>query len=150
MPYTKEHTDTSKPGESRPVQHFEVTEEEAGQRLDNYLQRRLGGLPRSRLYRVIRKGEVRVNGHRVRPERRLQPHDRVRVPPVRLASPDEPRHPPRELAARALQVFRTLGIGLFRDGRLIESTEECLVLLTGQSQYFLDRQLPALRALQIS
>jgi 23S rRNA pseudouridine955/2504/2580 synthase len=69
------------------VQHLEVTAEEAGQRLDNYLQRHLGGLPRSRVYRVIRKGEVRVNGHRVGPELRLKVHDRIRVPPVRVLPP---------------------------------------------------------------
>src|SRR3982074_2291661 len=44
--------------------HFEVSDEEAGQRLDNFVQKRLGDIPRSRVYRVIRKGEVRVNGHR--------------------------------------------------------------------------------------
>jgi hypothetical protein len=57
---------------------------------------------------------------------------------------------PRQLAAHALQIFRALGIGLFRDGRLIESTEESLALVTAQSQYFLDRQLPVLRALRIA
>jgi Predicted methyltransferase regulatory domain len=56
---------------------------------------------------------------------------------------------PRDLAAQALQIFRTLGIGLFRDGRPVESAEDSLALLTGQAQYFLDRQLPALRAMQI-
>jgi hypothetical protein len=56
----------------------------------------------------------------------------------------------RELGAQALQVFGSLGIGLFRDGQRIESAQESLELLTGQAQYFLDRQLPALRAMQIS
>ena len=105
MPYTKTPPASPPPppgpGESRTgVRHLEVTQEEAGQRLDNYLQRQLGGLPRSRVYRVIRKGEVRVNGHRVGPERRLQPHDRVRIPPVRLAAPRDPTQPPQELAMR--------------------------------------------------
>jgi 23S rRNA pseudouridine955/2504/2580 synthase len=101
MPYAKHTALLQNPGESRSgVQHFEVTEEEAGQRLDNYIQRRLGSLPRSRVYRVIRKGEVRVNGHRAHPDLRLQLHDRVRIPPVRLASPEEPGRPSRELVAR--------------------------------------------------
>ena len=101
MPYAKSLPPPQNPGESRTgVQHFEVGEEEAGQRLDNYLQRHLGSVPRSRLYRVIRKGEVRVNGHRVGPERRLQAHDRVRIPPMRLAPSREPGQPPRELIAR--------------------------------------------------
>jgi 23S rRNA pseudouridine955/2504/2580 synthase len=85
------------------VRHFEVTEEEAGQRLDNYLQRVLAGVPRSRVYRVIRKGEVRVNGRRVGPDRRLEPHDRIRIPPMRLAPPVEPGQPPPDLATRVTQ-----------------------------------------------
>jgi hypothetical protein len=57
---------------------------------------------------------------------------------------------PRDLGAQALKVFRALGIGLFRDGRPIESAEESLALVTGQAQYFLDRQLPVLREMQIA
>ncbi len=87
------------------VQHFEVTEEDAGQRLDNYLQRRLGSVPRSRLYRIIRKGEVRVNGHRAGPERRLQTHDRVRIPPLTVGPPPDPAQPTRDLVARIEQAI---------------------------------------------
>ncbi len=101
MPYAKNTVPAQNPGETRSgVQHLEVTEEEVGQRLDNYLQRHLGGVPRSHVYRVIRKGEVRVNGRRAGPELRLQLRDRVRIPPVRLAPPEEPGHPSRELVAR--------------------------------------------------
>ena len=86
MPYNKVPAPGPDPGEIRTeVQHFEVGEEEVGQRLDNCLQRRLRTVPRSRIYRVIRKGEVRVNGRRAGPELRLQLHDRVRIPPMRLA-----------------------------------------------------------------
>ena len=61
MPYNKIPAPEPQPGETRTeVQHFEVGEEEVGQRLDNCLQRRLRTVPRSRIYRVIRKGEVRV------------------------------------------------------------------------------------------
>jgi 23S rRNA pseudouridine955/2504/2580 synthase len=63
-----------------------VSAEEAGQRLDNFIQRRLAKLPRSRIYRIIRKGEVRVNGHRAAPDTRLQAEDKIRIPPVRLAT----------------------------------------------------------------
>src|SRR5262249_34291472 len=49
----------------------------------NFVHRLLGDLPRSRIYRVIRKGEVRVNGHRAGPDTRLQAHDKVRIPPVK-------------------------------------------------------------------
>jgi len=103
MPYAKNPTPAVDPAETRTeVQHFEVGEEEAGQRLDNCLQRRLGSVPRSRIYRVIRKGEVRVNGRRARPELRLQLHDRVRIPPMRLApvTPATPPGPGPDLARR--------------------------------------------------
>jgi 23S rRNA pseudouridine955/2504/2580 synthase len=63
----------------------EVGEEAAAQRIDNYLLRRLKGVPKSHVYRVLRSGEVRVNSGRVKPEYRLQPGDRVRVPPIRLS-----------------------------------------------------------------
>ena len=56
---------------------------------------------------------------------------------------------PRDLGGQALQIFRSLGISLLRDGRPIESAEENLALLTNQARYFLEQQLPALRAMQI-
>jgi 23S rRNA pseudouridine955/2504/2580 synthase len=82
------------------VQHYEVTAEEAGQRLDNYVQKRLGELPRSRIYRVIRKGEVRVNGKRAGPETRLNASDKIRIPPVRLAPAADPAQPSPDLLGR--------------------------------------------------
>jgi len=82
------------------VQHLTVSAEEAGQRLDNYIQKRLGDVPRSRVYRVIRKGEVRVNGRRAAPAQRLQAEDRIRIPPVRLPAPGEPVRPAAGLLAR--------------------------------------------------
>lgn len=69
---------TSKAG----VEHREIASGEAGQRLDNYLLRQLKGVPRSRIYRLLRKGEVRVNGRRSKPDYRLERGDRVRLPPV--------------------------------------------------------------------
>lgn len=93
MPYAEGPLEEQETPQLRPaVQHFEVTEDEAGQRLDNYIHKRLGGLPRSRVFRIIRKGEVRVNGKRASPETRLALADKVRVPPVNLAPP-EPRIP---------------------------------------------------------
>jgi 23S rRNA pseudouridine955/2504/2580 synthase len=101
MPYDKNSVSTHDPGAARiEVRHFEVGEEEVGQRLDNYLQRRLGSVPRSRIYRVIRKGEVRVNGGRARPELRLQLHDRIRIPPMRLAPVTPVARPGPDLARR--------------------------------------------------
>jgi 23S rRNA pseudouridine955/2504/2580 synthase len=78
------------PADGRPaVRHLEVTEDQAGQRLDNFVHRELGDLPRSRIYRVIRKGEVRVNGHRAGPDTRLQAHDKIRIPPVKVRPASE-------------------------------------------------------------
>ena len=101
MSYVKNPIPAAAPAAIRTaVQHFEVTQEEAGQRLDNYVQRRLGEVPRSRVYRVIRKGEVRVNGRRAGPELRLQPNDKVRIPPVRVLPATEAPTPSPGLVAR--------------------------------------------------
>jgi 23S rRNA pseudouridine955/2504/2580 synthase len=84
--------------EARPaVRHLEVTEDQAGQRLDNFVHRELGDLPRSRIYRVIRKGEVRVNGHRAGPDTRLQAHDKIRIPPIKVRPASEVGRPSTEL-----------------------------------------------------
>ena len=61
----------------------------AGQRIDNFLIARLKGAPVSLIYRILRKGEVRVNKGRIKPDYRLQAGDQVRVPPL-LAERDEP------------------------------------------------------------
>ena len=69
------------------VRYIEVGEEQAGQRVDNFLIRELKGVPKSRIYRILRKGEVRVNKSRVKPTHRLQTGDAVRIPPISLAEP---------------------------------------------------------------
>jgi 23S rRNA pseudouridine955/2504/2580 synthase len=71
------------------VRWIDVTEDEAGQRIDNYLLARLKGVPKSRIYRILRSGEVRINSKRVGPERKVVAGDRIRVPPVRVAERDE-------------------------------------------------------------
>jgi 23S rRNA pseudouridine955/2504/2580 synthase len=68
------------------VRKIRVDGDMAGQRLDNFLRRELPGLPRSRLYRILRRGEVRVNGGRVRADYRLEDGDEVRIPPARISS----------------------------------------------------------------
>jgi 23S rRNA pseudouridine955/2504/2580 synthase len=101
MRYAKSPVPSREPGETRTeVEHFEVGEEEAGQRLDNCLRRRLGSVPRSRIFRLIRKGEVRVNGRRAGPELRLQLHDRVRIPPLRVAAVTPAAGPGPDLSRR--------------------------------------------------
>jgi 23S rRNA pseudouridine955/2504/2580 synthase len=64
----------------------EIDDERAGQRIDNFLMARLKKVPKSRVYRLLRKGEVRVNKGRIKPDYRLQAGDRVRIPPVRMAA----------------------------------------------------------------
>lgn len=74
--------DLSKP----QVTWLEVGEESDAQRIDNFLLRRLKGVPKSHVYRVLRSGEVRVNSARIKPDYRLRLGDKVRVPPVRVAA----------------------------------------------------------------
>jgi len=69
---------------SPQVRHVIVDHDFAGQRLDNYLLRELKGVPKSRIYRIIRKGEVRINGKRVSANCRLVAGDDLRIPPVRV------------------------------------------------------------------
>ncbi|WP_106420328.1 RluA family pseudouridine synthase [Salinicola tamaricis] len=70
--------------EGQEVQFIEVSESQAGQRIDNFLRTRLKGAPKSLIYRIVRKGEVRVNKKRIKADYRLQSGDLVRVPPLRL------------------------------------------------------------------
>lgn len=74
---------------STAVQFFTISEDESGQRLDNFLLSKLKGVPKSLIYRIVRKGEVRVNKGRIKPEYKLQANDVVRVPPVRVAEKSE-------------------------------------------------------------
>src|SRR2546423_14961986 len=76
---------------------LEVGEEAAAQRIDNFLLRHLKGVPKSHVYRVLRSGEVRVNSGRVKPEYRLRPGDRVRVPPIRISEEKGPAPKPLEV-----------------------------------------------------
>ncbi|MGB7288540.1 MAG: RluA family pseudouridine synthase [Candidatus Macondimonas sp.] len=88
------------------VQYVEVSVDRAGQRLDNFLLGQLKGLPRPHVYRILRTGEVRVNGRRAKPDYRIQAGDRVRLPPLQRAATTEPIAPPPglmgEIAGRIL------------------------------------------------
>lgn len=72
------------------VKTLEISEDEAGQRIDNYLLAKLKGVPKSLIYRIVRKGEVRVNKGRIKPEYKLQCGDVVRIPPVRVSEKTQP------------------------------------------------------------
>ena len=67
------------------VSWITVDEENAGQRVDNFLLRMLKGVPKSHVYRILRSGEVRVNKGRVGPDARLAAKDVIRIPPIRIA-----------------------------------------------------------------
>lgn len=71
----------------QPASYLTVGEDHVGQRIDNFLATRLRGVPRARVYRILRRGEVRVNKRRIRQDYRLQAGDVVRVPPLRLSPP---------------------------------------------------------------
>lgn len=69
------------------VRQVSVSTDEAGQRIDNFLARYLKGVPKSHIYRILRRGEVRVNSGRVKAQYKVRSGDTVRIPPVRIAAP---------------------------------------------------------------
>lgn len=89
--------------DGRDVQWVEVGEGQSGQRVDNFLMARLKGVPRALVYRIVRKGEVRVNKKRVKVDHRLAAGDLVRIPPLRVA--------PREAVKEVSEGLRNLLAG---------------------------------------
>ncbi len=88
------------------VKFLEVTSEDEGQRVDNFLMRHYRNVPKTLIYRIIRKGEVRVNKGRVKQNTRLADGDVVRVPPIKV--PEKPSPPCRPASYSALKtVFFT-------------------------------------------
>jgi 23S rRNA pseudouridine955/2504/2580 synthase len=79
------------------VNYVEVSQDRDGQRLDNFLSARLKGLPRSVIYRIIRTGQVRVNGGRAKPSTRLEAGDTVRIPPASVRENKQGDVPPKVL-----------------------------------------------------
>lgn len=89
---------------ARPgVSYLTVSVDEEGQRIDNYLLARLKGVPKSRIYRLLRKGEVRVNKGRIKPEYRVAAGDCIRVPPVRTSQAHPGATPGASLRSRLLE-----------------------------------------------
>jgi len=87
------------------VQYLTVSASEAGQRLDNFLQTKLKGAPKTLIYKIIRKGELRVNKGRKQAAYRLEAEDVVRVPPLKLDDPKDIKIPApliKKLEARIL------------------------------------------------
>lgn len=108
------------------VRMLTIDERHAGQRLDNYLLGLLKGVPKSWVYRVLRRGEVRVNKGRCKPDRRLQTGDIVRVPPLRVA--ESRKGPPPAGLAAALRAAT-----IFEDDRLMVVNKPSGVAVHGGS-----------------
>jgi len=94
------------------VKWLAISSEQAGQRIDNFLLRILKGVPRSRIYRLLRKGEVRVNKGRIKPEYRLKSGDQIRIPPLRV-SESKPASPSGQSVQKLADAI------LYEDERLL-------------------------------
>jgi len=99
--------------DTKKAQFVEIDSERAGQRIDNFLLSLLKGVPKSMIYKILRKGEVRVNKGRIKAQYRLQEGDTVRIPPVRLAPVDEKPQPGKSVLQ---QIERSI---IHEDERLI-------------------------------
>jgi len=110
---------TSKPRSVAPapttVQNATVTGDEAGMRVDRFLEARFPGLSFSHIQRVIRKGEVRVNGKRMQPKNRLEAGQTVRIPPLRLEP--KPRAPGNEADEKTRAFLKS--ITLYEDADVL-------------------------------
>lgn len=104
-----------------------IDEEGHGQRLDNFLLARFRGAPRSLIYRIIRKGEVRVNKARSKPEYRVKTGDLVRIPPLRMAPVAEAPNPPVSMQQRLETAI------LYEDDKLIVLNKPAGIAVHGGS-----------------
>lgn len=95
------------------VRMLKVPEDRAGQRLDNFLLGQLKGAPRSLIYKLVRSGQVRVNGGRAKAERKLEGGEEVRIPPVRVNEEGDKAAPPSSFMARLEAAI------VFEDARLL-------------------------------
>ena len=109
------------------VRHLRVAEGAAGQRVDNFLLTQLKGVPRSLIYRLLRRGEVRVNKGRVKPHQRLHAGDDVRIPPVRTGPEAGRAAPPAGLTAALAGCVR------YEDERLLVLDKPAGVAVHGGS-----------------
>ena len=122
------------------VRQVSVSADEAGQRIDNFLSRHLKGVPRSHIYRILRRGEVRVNRGRIRPQYKVRAGDTVRIPPVRLG-------PVRAQVPAADRLPAITGHILYEDSRLLVLNKPAGIAVHGGSglSYGVIEALRALR-----
>jgi 23S rRNA pseudouridine955/2504/2580 synthase len=104
--------DPQAPPRPQPAREVLVPEGEAGRRIDNYLGSLLKGVPKPLVYRWLRRGEVRVNGGRAKPDTRVQAGDRLRLPPWHPVDSASPGPPPPGLAERLRHCTLHEGDGL--------------------------------------
>ncbi len=107
------------------VRKVRIDDDRAGQRIDNFLRSELPGVPKGRVYRLLRRGEVRVNGGRVQAEYKLRAGDEVRIPPARVSTGGPP--PPERQAAAMLERI------LYEDQRLLVIDKPAGVAVHGGS-----------------
>lgn len=112
------------------VTYVEATEGDAGQRIDNFLNRVLKNLPRSLIYRILRTGEVRVNGRRAKPDYRVVAGDRVRLPPVRREP--EAADKASKVPSKSLREFVTAAV-IYEDRDLLVVNKPSGVAVHGGS-----------------
>ena len=112
------------------VQYVEAGEGDAGQRLDNFLVRVLKGVPRTHVYRLLRKGEVRVNSKRAKPDQRLAEGDRIRLPPIRR--PEAPAGAAARPPSASLQAFLTSAV-VYEDADVIVLNKPAGIAVHGGS-----------------
>ena len=92
---------------------IKVPEDRAGQRLDNFLLGQLKGAPRSLVYKLVRSGQVRVNGGRAKADRKLDGGEEVRIPPVNLNELGDKTPPPSSFLQRMEEAI------VFEDAKLL-------------------------------
>ena len=110
-------TDSDKPqaalAAKSSVRMIKVPEDRAGQRLDNFLLGQLKGAPRSLVYKLVRSGQVRVNGGRAKADRKLEGGEEVRIPPVNLNELGDNAPPPSSFLQRMEEAI------VFEDAKLL-------------------------------
>src|SRR5580692_1010528 len=115
-----------------PLTLHSVSADEAGQRIDNFLMRHFKSVPRSRVYRLLRKGEVRVNRKRVDAEYKIAEGDEVRLPPVRIDAGDEAgRAAPGRPSTSLLELIE--GAVIFQDKHVLVLDKPAGVAVHGGS-----------------
>lgn len=120
---------TNNESQFQQVQMLTIDEDNTGQRIDNFLLAKLKGVPKSMIYRIVRKGEVRVNKKRIKPEYKLQDGDVVRIPPVRVSESDS-RTAPSPHLHRVAQLEERI---LFEDKHLIVMNKPAGIAVHGGS-----------------